>query len=137
MLIHILAVGDVVSQSGVQFLRRKLPALRKQTGAHFTVVNGENAAGVGLTTDDAWDIFDSGADVITLGNHTWGKIRITDFLEENRYILRPANYPNRLPGRGWNVYDGPMGIRIGVVNLIGRVEMDPNVDNPFTVADGV
>lgn len=137
MLINILAVGDVCSQSGVQFLRRKLSALKRQTGAHFTIVNGENAAGVGLTSNDALDIFDAGADVITLGNHTWGKIRITDFLEDNRYILRPANYPERLPGRGWGVYDGPMGLRIGVVNLIGRVSMDPNVDNPFTVSDRV
>lgn len=137
MLLNILAVGDVVSQSGVTCLRRHLPTLKRLNQVHFTVVNGENAAGVGLTEDNALDIFTAGADVITLGNHTWGKIKITQFLEDNRYILRPANFPQRLPGRGWAVYEGPMGLRIGVVNLIGRVEMDPNVDNPFTVADSV
>lgn len=137
MLLNILAVGDVVSQSGLQFLQRRLPALRRTHSVHFTVVNGENASGVGLTAHDALDIFDAGADVITLGNHTWSKIRITDFLEDNRYILRPANFPERLPGRGWGVYDGPMGLRIGVMNLIGRVSMDPNVDNPFTTADRI
>ncbi len=137
MLLNLLAVGDVVSQSGVSFLKRRLNSLKRLYNVHFTVVNGENAAGVGLTANDALDIFDAGADVITLGNHTWGKIKITSFLEDNRYILRPANYPERLPGRGWGVFDGPMGLRIGVVNLIGRVEMDPNVDNPFTTADNV
>lgn len=137
MLLNILAVGDVVSQSGVSYLRRRLPGLKRLYGVHFTVVNGENAAGIGLTSNDALDIFDAGADVITLGNHTWGKIKITDFLDDNRYILRPANYPPRLPGRGWGTFDGPMGLRIGVINLIGRVEMDPNVDNPFTTADAI
>ncbi len=137
MLLNILAVGDVVSAAGVACLRRRLSTIKRSHGVHFTVVNGENAAGVGLTPNDARDIFTAGADVITLGNHTWGKIKITDFLEDNPFILRPANYPARLPGRGWTVCDGPTGLRIGVINLIGRVEMDPNVDNPFTVADRI
>ena len=137
MLLNILAVGDVVSAAGVACLRRRLSTIKRSHGVHFTVVNGENAAGVGLTPNDARDIFTAGADVITLGNHTWGKIKITDFLEDNPFILRPANYPARLPGRGWTVCDSPTGLRIGVINLIGRVEMDPNVDNPFTVADRI
>lgn len=137
MLLNVLAVGDVVSQSGVSFLSRHLHSLKQLHNVHFTVVNGENAAGIGLTPDNAQDIFDAGADVITLGNHTWGKIKITSFLEDNRYILRPANYPARLPGRGWAVYDGPMGLRVAVINLIGRVSMDPNVDSPFTTADTI
>lgn len=137
MLLNVLAVGDVVSASGVNCLKRRLNRLKRQYQVHFTVVNGENAAGVGLTANDARDIYDAGADVITLGNHTWSKIKITDFLEDDRYILRPANFPERLPGRGWGVFDGPMGLRIGVMNLIGRVSMDPNVDNPFTTADAI
>lgn len=137
MLVNILAVGDIVSEAGVSYLSHHLSSLKKLYQVHFTVVNGENAAGIGLTANNALDIFDAGADVITLGNHTWGKIKITNFLEDNRYILRPANYPERLPGRGWGVYDAPMGLRVGVINLIGRVCMDPNVDNPFTVADSV
>lgn len=137
MLLNILAVGDVVSASGVDWLRRRLGAVKRQYGVHFTVVNGENAAGVGLTPDDARDLFDAGADVITLGNHTWSKLSITDYLEEERYLLRPANFSPRLPGRGWGVFDGPMALRIAVVNLIGRTGMDPNVDNPFTRADAI
>jgi metallophosphoesterase (TIGR00282 family) len=132
MLLNVLAVGDVVSKPGLACLRRNLGALKKQHNVHFTVVNGENAAGVGLMSDDARDIFYAGADVITLGNHTWSKLNITDYLDEEQCILRPANFSPSLPGRGWNVYHGPAGLRIAVVNLIGRVGMDPNVDNPFT-----
>lgn len=137
MLLNILAVGDVVSASGVAWLRRRLSTLKRQHQVHFTVVNGENAAGIGLTPSDAQDLFAAGADVITLGNHTWSKPGIADYLEEERYLLRPANFSPRLPGRGWGVFDGPMALRIAVVNLIGRVGMDPNVDNPFTCADAL
>lgn len=137
MTVTILAVGDVVSQAGLDYLSRNLRRIKREQGADFTVVNGENAAGIGLTPNDAQDILDAGADVITLGNHTWGKIRITDLLDSSPYILRPANFSRSVPGRGWKVYDGPRGLRIGVLNLIGRVNMDPNVENPFTTADGV
>ena len=137
MIINVLAVGDVVGESGVEYLSRHLRSLKKHHGVHFTVVNGENASGVGILPRQARDIFDAGADVITLGNHTWNRIQIADFLEDDRYTLRPANYTNRVPGRGWGVYDGPCGLRIGVINLIGRCEMDSNFENPFTTADKV
>ena len=137
MLLHILAVGDVVSERGLDCLHHHLRALKKEHDIHFTVVNGENAAGLGLLPRHADEIFDAGADVITLGNHTWNRIQIADFLEDDRYTLRPANYTSRVPGRGWGVYDGPGGLRIGVMNLIGRCEMDSNFDNPFTTADRV
>jgi len=137
MILNVLAVGDVVGESGVDYLNRHLRSLKKLRDVHFTVVNGENASGVGILPRQARDIFDAGADVITLGNHTWNRIQIADFLEDDRYTLRPANYTNRVPGRGWGVYDGPKGLRIGVVNLIGRCEMDSNFENPFTTADKV
>lgn len=135
MNIRILAVGDVVGEAGLDFLRRRLPALRREQGVHFTVVCGENAASDGLMPAQADAIFAAGADVITMGNHTWDKRQIVNYLEENPYILRPANYPDRAPGRGWGVFDGPQGLRIRVVDLIGRVEMNPNFDNPFTKMD--
>ena len=135
MILNVLAVGDVVGDSGVEYLSRHLRGLKKLKGVHFTVVNGENASGVGILPRQAREIFDAGADVVTLGNHTWNRIQIADFLEDDRYTLRPANYTSRVPGRGWGVYDGPGGVRIGVMNLIGRCEMDSNFDNPFTVAD--
>ena len=135
MLLHLLAVGDVVGEGGLDYLNRRLRAVKKLKGVDFAVVNGENASGVGILPRQAQAIFDAGADVITLGNHTWGRLQIADFLDENPYILRPANYTSRAPGRGWGIFDGPRGLRIGVMNLIGRCEMDPNFDNPFTVAD--
>lgn len=135
MLLNLLAVGDIVAEHGMEFLRRHLRELKRMKDVHFTVVNGENASGVGIHPRQADEIFAAGADVITLGNHTWNRLQIADYLEENPYILRPANYTRRVPGRGWGVYEGPRGVRIGVMNLIGRCEMDSNFENPFTVAD--
>ena len=99
------------------------------------MVNGENASGVGILPRQARAIYDAGADVVTLGNHTWNRIQIKDLLPEAPWLLRPANYTSRVPGRGLGIYDGPRGLRIAVMNLIGRCEMDSNFDNPFTVAD--
>ena len=137
MILNLLAVGDVVSDDGLNYLSKHLRQVKRLHDVHFTVVNGENASGVGILPRQAQDIFDAGADVITLRNHTWNRIQIADFLDENQYILRPANYTSRVPGRGWGVFEGPRGIRIGVMNLIGRCEMDSNFDNPFTVADRI
>lgn len=137
MNICVLAVGDVVGDSGVDFLCRRLPAIRRLHGVDFTVVNGENAACNGLLPNQADAIFSAGADVITMGNHTWDKQQIVTYMEDNSYILRPANYTARASGRGWGVFDGPRGLRIRVVNLIGRCEMDANFDNPFTKMDEI
>lgn len=137
MLFRLLAVGDVVGDPGLDYLDRRLRELKRRYDVHFTVVNGENASGVGILPKQAHSIFDSGADVITLGNHTWNRLQITDFLEDNEYILRPANYTHRVPGRGCGVYDTVNGLRVGIVNLIGRTAMDANSDNPFFAADKV
>lgn len=134
MIYRILAIGDVVGSCGVQHLRRSLRPLKKLKDIHFTVVNGENAQMVGLTPDDAETIFAAGADVITLGNHGFAKTQITPYLDECPYILRPANYGSRAPGRGYGVYDCGH-IRIAVMNLIGRCELAFNADNPFKEAD--
>ena len=80
---------------------------------------------------------DAGADVITLGNHTWGKRQIADYLEDNPYILRPANFAPNLPGRGFGLYEGPQGLRLGVLNLMGRFQLDANLDSPFRRADEI
>lgn len=135
MICNILAVGDVVGDGGLDCLSKHLRQIKRLKDIHFTVVNGENASGMGILPRQARAIFDAGADVITLGNHTWNRLQIADFLEDDRYTLRPANYTNRVPGRGWGVFDGPRGLRIGVMNLIGRCEMDSNFENPFTTAD--
>ena len=136
MLLKILAVGDVVGEGGQDILARRLPGLRQELGVHFTVVNGENASGVGITPRQARGILDAGADVITLGNHTWNRIQIADFLDKEPRILRPANYAGRVPGRGMGVY-ACKGLRIAVLNLMGRVELNPNLDSPFKTANAL
>jgi len=137
MNLTVLAVGDVVGEAGVDFLNRRLRSLKKMYAVDFTVVNGENADGVGMKPAQADRIFAAGADVITMGNHTWNKQQIVPMIEDCDYLLRPANYTARAPGRGFGVFDGPRGLRIGVLNLIGRCEMDSNFDNPFTVASRI
>ena len=135
MLFRVLAVGDVVSEAGISCLSRQLRKLQTQYDVHFTVVNGENAAGVGLLPEQAEDIFDAGASVITLGNHTWDKMQIFSYLEDSPYILRPANFAPQLPGRGFGIYEGPQGLRIGVLNLMGRLNLNCHLDSPFHTAD--
>ena len=134
MMLNILAVGDVVGEGGLDILSRRLPELREEVGAHFVVVNGENASGVGITPAQARRIFEAGADVITLGNHTWNRIQIGEFLDKNADILRPANYAGRVPGRGFGIYKC-QGVRIGVLNLMGRTNLNPNLDSPFKAAN--
>lgn len=135
MIVTILAIGDIVGEGGQRVLTRHLRGLKKQYNVDFTIVNGENAAGVGILPQQARDIYDAGADVITLGNHTWNKMQIVDFLDSDGYILRPANYASGRAGRGFGVFDGPRGLRIGVMNLMGRLGLDTNLDSPFAVAD--
>lgn len=134
MLYHILAVGDVVGEDGLRHLTRTLRPLKKLKDIQFTVVNGENVQMTGLNPEDADAVFAAGADVITLGNHTFGKMHICDYLDENPYILRPENFGGRVPGRGCGVFDCG-GVRIRVLNLIGRQSMNNNADNPFVTAD--
>ena len=132
----VLAVGDVVGNPGLDRVRRRLRQLKRDTGADFTVVNGENAAVVGLLPHQAEDILDAGADVITMGNHTWGKREIVDYMEDCPRILRPANYAPQVPGRGWRVFDTKAG-PVAVIDLIGRCNMDYGPDNPFLMIDKI
>ena len=133
MIYHILAIGDVVGEQGLEHLERHLRTLKKLKDIHFTVVNGENASGVGITPEQAERLYRAGADVITLGNHTFGKTQIAGQLEEDPCLLRPANFTGRAPGKGWGVYECGR-IQIGVMSLIGRCGLDFNADNPFTTA---
>ena len=134
MELRVLAVGDVVGNPGMERIRKSLRRLIRKTGADFTVVNGENASVVGLTPRQAEDILDAVADVITLGNHSFSKREIVPYLEDTDLILRPANYAPQTPGRGWAVYETRFG-PIGVIDLIGRCNMDYGPDNPFLLAE--
>ena len=126
----VLAVGDVVGNPGMDRICRSLRKLKRDTGADFAVVNGENAAVVGMTPRQGEDVLDAGADVITMGNHTFGKRELTDYLDDCPQILRPANLAPQLPGKGWAIFDSKAG-PVAVIDLIGRCNMDYGPDNPF------
>ena len=136
MEFKVLAVGDVVGAPGMEQIRRRLRPLKRKLGADFVVVNGENASVVGITPDQAEDILDAGADVITLGNHSFSKREITDYLEESSRIIRPANYAPQVPGKGWTVLESRFG-DVALIDLIGRCNMDYGPDNPFLMIDKI
>ena len=126
----VLAVGDVVGTPGLDRVRRSLRYLKRKTGADFIIVNGENASAIGMTPQQGEDILDAGADVITMGNHTFSKREIVTYLDDCAQVLRPANYAPQAPGRGFGIYDTKAG-PVAVIDLIGRCGMDYTPDNPF------
>ena len=132
----VLAVGDVVGGPGMDRICRSLRYLKRKTGADFVVVNGENASVVGITPNQAEDILDAGADVITMGNHTFSKREIVDYMDESDRIIRPANYAPQAPGRGWGIFDSKAG-PVAVIDLQGRVNMDYTPDNPFLAVEKI
>ena len=134
MEMNVLAVGDVVGRPGLDRISRSLRWWKKQLNADFVVVNGENASVVGMTPDQGEEIFDAGADVITMGNHTFKKREIVPYLEDNSRVLRPANLAPQLPGSGVGVYETKFG-PVAVIDLIGRCNMDYHADNPFLMVD--
>ena len=136
MELRVLAVGDVVGNPGMERIRRTLRQLKRKVNADLVIVNGENAAVVGITPHQAEDILDAGADVITLGNHTWSKREIVDYMDDCPRILRPANYAPQVPGRGWQILETKAG-DVTVIDLIGRVNMDYGPDNPFLIVEKI
>lgn len=127
----ILAVGDIAGTPGLEFLEANLRKLRLNLGIDFIVVNGENANVVGMSPRQGERIFDAGADVITLGNHTWAYRDVYEYLDDNSRVIRPANFAPQCPGAGYAIMDTPKG-RICVINLLGRYGLDGNADHPFT-----
>ncbi len=131
----ILFLGDVVGKPGRLAVRSVLPRLVTSEGLDFVVVNCENVAGgVGVDARTANELLECGADVLTSGNHVWRHREIAEYIEHEPRLLRPANFPPGLPGRGWVVRESAGGHRVAVINLIGRVFMD-SVDCPFRCAD--
>lgn len=132
----ILAIGDVVSQSGVNILGKYLPKIKTEHKIDFVICNGENASDRGIVPSQADDLFSFGTDVITLGNHAFAKPAIFSYLDDNRYILRPQNFAPQSPGTGYNIYDAD-GYKLLVINLIGRTSMGVGPDNPFLCVDRI
>ena len=133
---RILMIGDVVGGPGRRILKRELARVRAERMVGAVVVNAENcAAGSGITAALAGEIFEAGADAITLGDHTWGQKEFAGQIASVERLVRPANFPPECPGRGWCVVTMPT-FRFVVVNVLGRVFMSP-VDCPFKAMDRV
>ena len=127
----ILFIGDVIGSPGRRVLKDQIAKIKKEEEIDFVIVNGENSAGgSGITHVIAQEYYKMGVDGITLGNHTWSKKEVTNFIDDDSKIIRPANFANEVPGKGSTIIGG----RLGILNLVGRVYMDP-VDCPFKVAD--
>jgi len=134
---RILFVGDIVGKGGRRVLCEQLSRLQSLHRVDFTIVNVENAAGgFGLTPKLARQMFDLGVDVMTSGNHIWDQKDIYPFLDHEPRLLRPANYPGSLPGKGVCVIDSSIGVPVAVISLQGRVFM-PTIDCPFQAAEQI
>ena len=129
----ILAVGDIVGESGVRKLKEELPRIKKEKNIDFVITNGENSAGgMGLTERNFKDIMEAGTNVVTMGNHTWGKKDIFKFIDDPN-LLRPANYPKGVVGKGLGIYECK-GKKIAVMNFLVRVDLNVLTENPFVLA---
>src|SRR3972149_5216100 len=132
---RILFIGDIVGKPGRKVIHEVLGKVITDHRIDFTIANGENAAGgMGITPQIAIEILDERVDVLTSGNHIWAKKEIIPFLDEESRILRPANYPPKVPGRGGGIFHSRNGQKVGVLNLEGRVFMK-HLDCPFRVGE--
>ena len=132
----ILCVGDLVGKGGLDKLRKDLKIIQEAENIDFTIVNGENvASGMGMTKKDYNELCKLNIDVITMGNHTWGKMDIFNFINENN-IVRPANYSKGVPGHGYTIIE-KNNKKIAVINLIGRTDMPVLSENPFNCIDKI
>lgn len=126
----ILAVGDLIGGAGIKELKKQINQIKQKEQIDFIIVNGENSAeGMGITEQNFNDILATKVDVITMGNHTWGKKDIFKFIDHPQ-LIRPANYPKGVVGKGYNIYTC-QNKKIAVVNLMGRVDINVLTENPF------
>ena len=131
---RILTVGDIVGWPGVKTFSRLISGLKRLYAADMVIVNGENANALGITPAQASELFASGADVITLGNHAWATRDIIPYIDRQPHLIRPYNTLAPHPGRGYVITEAG-GLRICVVNLLGRLMMDNTPENPFYAID--
>jgi metallophosphoesterase (TIGR00282 family) len=128
---RLLFLGDIVGRTGRDLIRRHVRALAAQQRADLVIANGENAAGgAGITRDNMLEILGAGVDVITTGNHVWDKRETLEFIDNEARLIRPANYPPGTPGSGFYVATAKNGVKVGVINVMGRIFMNP-IDDPF------
>src|SRR5579885_2629287 len=128
---NVLFIGDIMGEPGRRVIARRLPKLVMEHAVDVVIGNGENAAGgFGITPELAQELFDEGVQAITLGNHAWDKKEIVDYIRHEPRLLRPANYPDGVPGHGRTIIQTGTGDRVGIVQLMGRAYM-PTLDCPF------
>ena len=133
----LLMLGDVVGSPGRKMISKELPRLKKELGIGAVVANAENsAAGSGITAALAKEMFSFGVDAITLGDHTWGQKEFASQIDSVENLVRPANFAPQCPGKGWRIVTMPT-FRFAIVNLMGRVFMQPPVDCPFAAIDKI
>ncbi len=134
--LKILAIGDIMGRTGRNYLQSNIQGLREIHKIDMIIANGENAAGgISITPDKLNELYDMGVDVVTTGNHIWDKSDILRIIEDEEHLLRPANYPDVNQGRGYTFFTC-RGIQICIINLQGRVNMEP-IDNPFITFDEI
>jgi metallophosphoesterase (TIGR00282 family) len=127
----ILFIGDIVGRPGREMIKSSLPALKKEHGLDFVIANAENAAaGSGITSSVAEELFDSGINVLTSGDHIWKKREIFEIINKEERILRPVNFPVGIPGRGYGLFKTKEELKVGIINVNGRVFMEA-LECPF------
>ncbi len=135
--LNVLFIGDIIGRPGRRAVVRLLPKLRQELKIGLTIANCENVAGgFGLTKKLADELTEVGIDVMTSGNHIWDRREMLPYLDSMTNVLRPLNYPSGVPGRGRGIYEVEPGLKVCVVNLMGRVFMRP-IDCPFRVVEGL
>lgn len=129
----LLFIGDVVGEPGRKAVKTLVPILRQQANLDVVIANGENSAGgSGITPATAQELFDSGVDIITSGDHLWDQKEVTDLLANEKRFVRPLNYPPEITGQGSTIFESASGWKLAVLNLQGRTFMPP-LENPFTM----
>ena len=136
---NILCIGDIVGRPGREALAYALPKIKKEQGIDFVIANAENASGgAGLIPKNADEILGLGVDVMTMGDHVWDRPEIFPYLQEHpQKIVRPANFPEGVPGVGWTIVKASNGVLVGVINLLGRTFMRYNVLCPFLTLEAI
>ncbi len=135
---RVLILGDVMGRPARRAVRELVPSLKKEEGIDLAIANAENAAGgMGVDVKSAGELFAAGIHILTSGNHIWKKKEIFPYLDTQPNLIRPANYPEGAPGRGWCEWRHPSGLTALVINIQGRVFMPNHVDDPFRCVDAI
>ncbi|SMB96265.1 hypothetical protein SAMN00017405_1489 [Desulfonispora thiosulfatigenes DSM 11270] len=136
-MLNILMIGDIVGNVGRNAVRDVLPSLYKEYNLDLVLANGENAAGgKGITYEILQELYNYNINIITMGNHVWDKKEILDFIEYERTLIRPANFPEGTPGNSYVIYEIENNIKVGVINLLGSIYLQPLI-SPFLIIDNI